>query len=183
MQPSATLSPVGERAGVRGQVGVLALQGDFDAHLKALHRAGRGAIEIRTPQDLARVHELILPGGESTTQHKLIELGGLRAPLEDFVRSGKPVFATCAGLILCARYGWLDVTVRRNAYGRHIESFECLDDSGTRRMIFIRAPRIERVGSDVEVLATLDGEPVLVRQHNVTGACYHPELATPVSSL
>ncbi len=159
--------------------GVLALQGGFGAHLRTLGSAG---IEVRTPRDLEQVEALVLPGGESTTQTRLIELGGLFAPLETFVRSGKPVFATCAGLILCARYGWLDVTVRRNAYGRQVDSFEALDDSGTRRLVFIRAPRIERVGASVEVLATLRGEPVLVRQGNVTGACYHPELCDLPSS-
>jgi len=153
--------------------GVLALQGGFQAHLKAL---GPGAIEVRTPEDLAGVGSLVLPGGESTTQAKLIELGGLKGPLDAFVASGKPVLATCAGLILCARYGWLDVGVKRNAYGRQVDSFEAVDDSGTRKLVFIRAPRIERVGPSVEVLATLNGEPVLVRQGNVTGACYHPEL-------
>jgi 5'-phosphate synthase pdxT subunit len=157
---------------MRGQVGVLALQGGFQAHL----RASPGSIEVRAPSDLEHIDGLILPGGESTTQHQLIELGNLRAPLERFVRSGKPVFATCAGLILCARYGWLDVSLRRNAYGRQVHSFTALDDSGTRRLIFIRAPRIEQVGPKVEVLATYRTEPVLVRSGNVTGACYHPEL-------
>lgn len=160
-------------SGSRTVAGVLALQGGFQAHLR---RLGPQAIEVRTPADLARVSSLVLPGGESTTQAKLIELGGLRAPLEEFVHSGMPVFATCAGLILAARWGWLDVTVKRNAYGRQVDSFEALDDSGTRRLIFIRAPRIERVGAGVEVLATLKGEPVLVQQRNVTGACFHPEL-------
>ena len=158
--------------------GVLALQGGYQAHL----RANPGAIEIRGPGELETVDALILPGGESTTQHKLIELGGLRDPLERFVRSGKPVLATCAGLILAAKYGWLDVDVTRNAYGRQVDSFEALDDSGTRRLVFIRAPRIDRVGPGVEVLATLKGEPVLVRQGNVTGACFHPELCPPVTA-
>jgi 5'-phosphate synthase pdxT subunit len=152
--------------------GVLALQGGFGAHLRATN-----GVEVREPRDLENIDALVLPGGESTTQHKLIELGGLREPLEQFVRSGKPVFATCAGLILCARYGWLDITVQRNAYGRQIDSFVALDDSGTRKLVFIRAPRIEKVGPQVEVLASYQGEPVLVRQGNVTGACYHPELA------
>ena len=154
--------------------GVLSLQGGFQAHLRSL---GPGAIEVRAPKDLERIDSLVLPGGESTTQHKLIELGALREPLERFVRSGKPVLATCAGLILCAQYGWLDVSVKRNGYGRQVESFEALDDSGTRKLVFIRAPRIERVGPADEVLATWRGEPVLVRQGNVTGACYHPELS------
>ncbi len=153
--------------------GVLALQGGFQAHLEAL---GPGAIEVRTAADLARVSALVLPGGESTAQAKLIALGGLEPALHELVASGRPVLGTCAGLILCARYGWLDVGVQRNAYGRQVDSFVALDDSGTRRLVFIRAPRIERVGPSVEVLATLKGEPVLVRQGNVTGACYHPEL-------
>ena len=164
--------PQGQRAGVRGRTGVLSLQGGFGAHL----RANPGAIEVRCPADLERCDALILPGGESTTQHQLIGLGGLGEPLNAFVRSGKPVFATCAGLILAARYRWLDVDVTRNAYGRQLDSFVTHDDSGTRRLVFIRAPRIEEVGPQVEVLATLKGEPVLVRQGNVTGACYHPEL-------
>ena len=158
------------------KTGVLALQGGFGAHL----RAHAGAIEVRTPGELERCDQLILPGGESTTQDKLIALGGLRSALDAFVRSGKPVFGTCAGLILCARYGWLDVSVTRNAYGRQVDSFEAMDDSGTRKLVFIRAPRIDRVGPGVEVLATLRGSPVLVRQGNVTGACYHPELTSTV---
>lgn len=156
--------------------GVLALQGGFGAHLAALGAAG---VEVRTAAELGQVDALVLPGGESTVQARLIERGGLRQALEQFVRSGKPVLATCAGLILCARYGWLDVSVQRNAYGRQVDSFEAMDDSGTRRLVFIRAPRIERVGEGVEVLATLKGEPVLVRQRNVTGACFHPELGSP----
>jgi 5'-phosphate synthase pdxT subunit len=158
------------------KTGVLALQGGFQAHLDAAARAGHEAVEVRHAVELEGLDTLVLPGGESTTQHKLIELGGLRPALDAFVASGRPVLATCAGLILSARYGWLDVAVRRNAYGRQIESFETLDDSGTRQLVFIRAPRIERVGQGVEVLATLHGEPVLVRQRNVTGACFHPEL-------
>jgi 5'-phosphate synthase pdxT subunit len=154
--------------------GVLALQGGFGAHLRSL---GPGAIDVRSAAELERCDSLVLPGGESTTQAKLIELGGLKPALDAFVASGRPVFATCAGLILCARFGWLDVSVTRNAYGRQADSFEAMDDSGTRRLIFIRAPRIDRVGAGVEVLATWRGSPVLVRQRNVTGACYHPELS------
>lgn len=156
--------------------GVLSLQGGFQAHLTALRALGIMAREVRTPRDLNGVQLLVLPGGESTTQHQLIELGGLHGPLSEHVRSGKPVLATCAGLILCARYGWLDVEVERNAYGRQLDSFEARDDSGTRALVFIRAPRITRVGPDTQVLATLKGEPVLVRAGNVTGATFHPEL-------
>jgi 5'-phosphate synthase pdxT subunit len=156
--------------------GVLALQGGFQAHLEALRARGEQAIEVRLPRHLDGVGQLVLPGGESTTQGMLIDRAGLRAPLEDFVRSGKPVLATCAGLILCARYGWLDVDVQRNAYGRQLDSFEATSDDGKHRLVFIRAPRITRVGAKVEVLATLKSEPVLVRQGNITGATFHPEL-------
>ena len=156
-----------------GRVGVLALQGGFQAHLLWL----RAGVEVRLPRDLEGLDALVLPGGESTTQGMLIERAGLRQPLDAFVRSGKPVFATCAGLILCARYGWLDVDVQRNAYGRQLDSFEAMSDDGKQRLVFIRAPRITRIGRNVEVLATLNKEPVLVRQRNVTGATYHPELA------
>jgi 5'-phosphate synthase pdxT subunit len=162
------------RSFVQGErVGVLALQGGFQAHLEAL--GGRG-VEVRLPKHLDGLDALVLPGGESTTQGMLIHRAGLRGALEDFVRSGKPVLATCAGLILCARYGWLDVDVQRNAYGRQLDSFEALSDDGAHHLVFIRAPRITRTGHKVEVLATLNGEPVLVRQGKLTGATFHPEL-------
>jgi 5'-phosphate synthase pdxT subunit len=157
--------------------GVLALQGGFGAHLEALRARGEPAVEVRLPRHLSGLEALVLPGGESTTQAMLIERAGLRAPLEDFVRSGKRVLATCAGLILCARFGWLDVDVQRNAYGRQLDSFEATSDDGQHRLVFIRAPRITRIGPKVSVLATLKSEPVLVRQGNVTGATFHPELA------
>jgi 5'-phosphate synthase pdxT subunit len=170
----AAAAIAGLASGRSGPVGVLALQGGFQAHLQWLG----GGVEVRLPRDLEKLDALVLPGGESTTQGMLIDRAGLKKPLEDFVRSGKPVFATCAGLILCARYGWLDVDVERNAYGRQLDSFEALSDDGKQRLVFIRAPRITRVGAGVEVLATLNNEPVLVRQRNVTGATYHPELAS-----
>lgn len=155
--------------------GVLALQGGFQAHLRLL---APHAVEVRNTNDLTSIDRLILPGGESTAQHKLIEAARLLEPLCRFVESGKPVFATCAGLILCARFGWLDVSVKRNAYGRQLDSFEALDDAGSRHLVFIRAPRIGTVGPQVQVLATLRGEPILVSSKNVTAACYHPELST-----
>jgi 5'-phosphate synthase pdxT subunit len=166
-------------------VGVLAVQGGFAAHEAALARAGLVARQVRAAADLAGLDGLVLPGGESTTQLRLIARHGLEGPLAELVASGKPVLATCAGLILAARdvtprqpsYGWLDVAVDRNAFGRQLDSFEADDDAGARHLVFIRAPRITRVGKGVEVLATLRGEPVLVRRGRVVGATFHPELA------
>jgi 5'-phosphate synthase pdxT subunit len=166
-------------------IGVLALQGGFEAHEAALARAGVSFRRVRSAAELATVGGLILPGGESTTQLRLIGRHGLEGPLAAFAASGKPILATCAGLILAAKrvspeqpsFGWLDVAVDRNAYGRQLDSFESDDDSGTRHLVFIRAPRIAQVGRGVEVIATLRGEPVLVRRGRVVGATYHPELA------
>jgi 5'-phosphate synthase pdxT subunit len=165
-------------------VGVLAVQGGFAAHEAALAGAGVIAREVRGPADLAGLDGLVLPGGESTTQLRLIARHGLEGPLAELVGSGKPVLATCAGLILAARrvqpdqpsFGWLDVTVDRNAWGRQLDSFEADDDAGARHLVFIRAPRILAVGRGVEVLARLRGEPVLVRAGRIVGATYHPEL-------
>jgi 5'-phosphate synthase pdxT subunit len=166
-------------------VGVLALQGDFAAHAAALEALGHRAVEVRTAAELERLDGLVLPGGESTVQLKLIAREGLAEPLDAFVRSGRPVLATCAGLVLSSRavtnpeqhaFGWLDVAVARNAWGRQLDSFEAVSDSDDLPLVFIRAPRITRVGAGVEVLATFRGEPVLVRQGNVTGATFHPEL-------
>jgi pyridoxal 5'-phosphate synthase pdxT subunit len=175
---------------VAGAVGVLALQGDFAAHGQALARAGLPFRPVRAPADLADLHGLVLPGGESTTQLRLLERHGLAGPLRAFVAAGRPVFATCAGLILAARevqgpvqpsFGFLDVAVARNAWGRQVDSFEATADDGVTELVFIRAPRILRLGPEVEVLARLAGEPVMVRQHNVVGATFHPELGTGTS--
>jgi 5'-phosphate synthase pdxT subunit len=168
-------------------VGVLALQGGFDAHLRALADAQLDARPVRAAGDLAGLRGLVLPGGESTTQLRLISRHQLEGPLRDLVARGVPVLATCAGLILAARavdpaqpsFGWLDVAVARNAWGRQKDSFEADDDAAARRLVFIRAPRVTAVGPGVEVLATYRGEPVLVRQKSVTGATFHPELAGP----
>jgi 5'-phosphate synthase pdxT subunit len=168
-------------------VGVLAVQGGFAAHARALEGAGLMARAVRTPDELGRLDGLVLPGGESTAQWRLLGRHGLAGPLRAFVASGAPVLATCAGLILLATevtepaqpsFALLDVTVARNAWGRQLDSFEALADDGRTPLLFIRAPRIRRVGRALTVLATLAGEPVLVRQGNVTGATFHPELTS-----
>jgi 5'-phosphate synthase pdxT subunit len=167
------------------RIGVLALQGDFAAHARALAALGHDVRLARRPADLDRVEGLVLPGGESTTMLRLLESSGLAAPVVRLIRDGAPVLATCAGLILLARkvtgpdqtsFGLLDVTVARNAWGRQVDSFESWSDRGGLPLVFIRAPRIRDVGEGVEVLDTFDGEPILVRQGNMVGATFHPEL-------
>lgn len=173
------------------RIGVLALQGGYAAHLRSLADLGHMAEEVRYAEQVPALDGLVLPGGESSTNILLMERFGLWQPLDEFARSGKPVFATCAGLILIARevenppqksFGWLDVTVSRNAWGRQVESFQAMADDGVTPLMFIRAPRITRVGPGVEVTATLDGEPIMVRQGNVHGATFHPEL-TPFRGI
>lgn len=170
-------------------VGVLALQGGFAAHVRALRRVGFDAVEVRSPQMLEGIGGLVLPGGESTTQLKLIDSAGLRQGLDEFVQRGSPVLATCAGLILAARevteptqasFGWLDIAVRRNAYGRQLDSFEAISSAG-RPLIFIRAPRVIAHGPDVEICDTYGDDPVLVRQGSFWGATFHPELSDDTS--
>jgi 5'-phosphate synthase pdxT subunit len=169
----------------------LALQGAFESHCRALAQLGHEVREVRVAEQLDDLDGLVLPGGESTTMLKLARWGGLEAHLNAFAATGKPVLGTCAGLILSARevvdpeqqsYGWLDVKVQRNGYGRQLDSFEATSDGG-QPLVFIRAPRILSVGPDVEQLDSLDGEPILVRQGNVYGACYHPELVDPPQLL
>ena len=176
-------------------IGVLALQGGFAAHVERLGALGHAAFEARTARDVARAAGLVLPGGESSAQLLLIERFGLGPAIRDLAESGRPVLATCAGAILAATgvtsprqtsFALIDIDVERNAYGRQRASFEAISDPGksltrddgdTRLpLVFIRAPRIVRVGPDVRVLATLKGEPILVRQGNVTAATFHPEL-------
>jgi pyridoxal 5'-phosphate synthase pdxT subunit len=162
-------------------IGVLALQGDFEAHARALEETGAEAREVRTAADLEGLDGLVLPGGESTTIGLGIEREALAGPLRDFVESGRPVLATCAGLIILDRehLGLLDVTARRNAFGRQLHSFEAdleLDGLGPLRAVFIRAPWVEEQGAGVEVLAAIDGHPVAVRQDNVLAVAFHPEL-------
>lgn len=169
-------------------VGVLALQGDFREHCAAARAAGLEPRELRQRGDFAGIRGLVLPGGESTTMLRLLEIDDLFGPLREVVQSGVPVLATCAGLILLANevrnpaqrsLGLLDVTVDRNGYGRQIASATVpitgAVPAGTTG-VFIRAPRIVRVGPEVEVLARRDDDPVLVRSGNVLGACFHPEL-------
>ena len=175
------------------KVGVLALQGAFREHREVLDALGIECVEVRVPEHLGGVDALILPGGESTTMTRLLDTSGLREPLEGMLRDGLPALGTCAGLILMAvevldgradqvPLGALDVTVRRNAYGRQRDSFEVeLDVAGIAgpsfRGVFIRAPVVERVGCDVEVLAEYAGEPVLLRSGAVWGSTFHPELS------
>lgn len=180
----------GEPTGVKAPVGVLALQGDFARHAEALARAGRDSREVRRPEELGSVSGLVLPGGESTTFLKFFEREpGWRESLREFVESGKPVLATCAGLILLASrvenpaqpsLGVVDVDIVRNAYGRQLDSFvgAATDARGeAMEAVFIRAPKISRIGPGVEVLARERGDPVLVRDGNVYGATFHPELS------
>lgn len=162
-------------------VGVLALQGGFSNHLDKLRDLGASGKEVRVPADLADLDALVLPGGESTTMTLGIEREGLAEPISEFVRSGKPVLATCAGTILLddSHLSLLDIGCERNAYGAQTHSFEGpVKLAGGHEFpgVFIRAPKIVRVGDDVEVVATLDGVPVGVRSGAVTAYTFHPEL-------
>jgi 5'-phosphate synthase pdxT subunit len=175
------------------KVGVLALQGASKRHAEALTALGALAVEVRTPDDLSGIDGIVLPGGESTTMSKLLALSALFDPLAERLADGMPAFGTCAGLILLSSeildgrpdqrsFGVLDVAVRRNAFGRQVDSFETelavegLAGGGF-PAVFIRAPAIERVGEGVEVLATVDGRPVLCRQGPILAAAFHPELS------
>jgi 5'-phosphate synthase pdxT subunit len=170
-------------------VAVLALQGDFEAHRRKLTELGIASFEARRPGELDGAAGLILPGGESTTLWKFFEFEPWEAALEGFAGSGRPILGTCAGAILLASevtnpvqkgLGLIDIGVERNGYGRQRDSFVGEVDApalgGRLPAVFIRAPRIRRVAAGVEVLATLRGEPVLVRQGNVVAATFHPEL-------
>jgi pyridoxal 5'-phosphate synthase pdxT subunit len=170
---------------------VLALQGDVVEHIAAFERAGAHAIEVRAATDLSRVDALIVPGGESTTVMKLLERAALAAPIVQRVRAGMPLWGTCMGMIVAAReiagadqpsLGLIDITVRRNAFGRQNESAEVdlrIDTLGPKPFpaIFIRAPWIERCGPQVELLAERDGHGVMVREGNVLATSFHPELS------
>ncbi len=175
---------------VNMQVGVLALQGAFAAHSECLTSIGVQSVEIRTPEQLGSVDALLMPGGESSTMSQLLESSGLFDPIAARIADGMPVFGTCAGMILLASeildgrsdqrsFSAIDISVRRNAFGRQVDSFEANIDSsvGEFHGVFIRAPRIERVGVGVEVLGSINDEPVLVRQGNVLAASFHPELS------
>jgi 5'-phosphate synthase pdxT subunit len=170
------------------KIGVLAVQGDVREHAAVLRRLGADVVEVRKPEHLEGLDGLVIPGGESTAISRLMQLYGLWEPVAAFAR---PIFGTCAGMILLAQdavdaapgqpfLGKADVVVRRNAFGRQVASFEAeldlCDDAVPLRGVFIRAPRIEQLGEGVEVLAELDGAPVLVREGDVLLAAFHPEL-------
>ncbi|HUX21600.1 MAG TPA: pyridoxal 5'-phosphate synthase glutaminase subunit PdxT [Spirochaetia bacterium] len=170
-------------------VGILGLQGDFEKHFKVVERIGATPRIVVSPKEIEGIDSLIIPGGESTTMGKLMVNFRLLEPLRERVRSGMPVFGTCAGMILLAtdilgsdqpRIGLLDVEVSRNAYGRQIESFEA--DVPVSfipepvRGVFIRAPKITRLGSGVETLGRFEEAPVLIRQKNILACSFHPEL-------
>jgi len=170
------------------KAGVLALQGDFREHAAMFAAADATPVFVRTPEDLAAVDCLAIPGGESTTIAKLARDHGLVEPIRARVAEGMPMLGTCAGMIVMARrveggeplLSLLDVTVRRNAYGRQVDSFESdveVRDVGPVRAVFIRAPVVAEVGAGVEVLAEHDGRPVVVRQGNLLAAAFHPEIA------
>ncbi|MET0305452.1 MAG: pyridoxal 5'-phosphate synthase glutaminase subunit PdxT [Solirubrobacterales bacterium] len=170
-----------EARGLR--VGVLAIQGGFEAHLAMLRGLGAVVSEVRVPPDLADLDGLVIPGGESTTMVKGIELAGLGPAIRTHHEEGRPVFGTCAGMIVCDEdhLGLLDVTTRRNAFGRQLQSFEAdlgIEGIGEEplRAVFIRAPWVERHGPGVEVLATYGEHPVAVREENVLACAFHPEL-------
>ena len=164
-------------------IGVLAIQGDFEAHSRLLERLGARAREVRVPADLEGLDGLVIPGGESTTMTLGIEREGLAEPLRELVLSGRPVLGTCAGLIMLDRshLGLLDVEAERNAWGRQVKSFEADLDvpalGGRLRGVFIRAPWVSDHGDGVEVLAEVDGHPVAVRQGDVLAVAFHPEAA------
>ena len=176
------------------KVGVLALQGDVAEHASALADCGAHVVEVRVPGHLGGLDGLVLPGGESTTMSMLLERAGLFEPLAERLGDGMPAFGTCAGMILLAcdvldgrpdqrSFAAVDIGVRRNAFGRQVQSFEAeldvagLSPGGPFDAVFIRAPAVERVGPAVEVLASVDGRPVLCRQGRVLVAAFHPELS------
>lgn len=178
-------------------VGVLALQGAFAAHQERFADLGIHAPAVRTADQLARVDALVIPGGESTTMSHLMRTNGLFDPIADRITAGMPVFGTCAGMIMCATevfdrrpdqrsFGAIDLSVRRNGYGRQLASFEAdlvVQGLGAPfHAVFIRAPLVERIGAEVDVLAEHDGVPVLVRHRACTVASFHPEL-TPDARL
>lgn len=171
-------------------VGVLALQGAFAAHAECLQSLGVATREIRTTHELAGVDALLMPGGESSTMSQLLDSSGLFDAISDRIAQGMPTFGTCAGMILLANeildgrddqrsFSAIDIAVRRNAFGRQVDSFEASisTEVGEFHGVFIRAPRIERVGPDVRVIGKLGEEPVLVQQGHVLAASFHPELS------
>jgi 5'-phosphate synthase pdxT subunit len=166
------------------RVGILALQGDFEAHAKIVRGLGAEPVEVRVPSDLAQLDALIIPGGESTVMTLGIEREGLAEPLRALAAAGTPILGTCAGMIMLDRdhLGLLDVAARRNAFGRQLHSFEAdLEltgvEGGPVHAIFIRAPWVDDPGPEVEVLARIDGHPVAIRQGSLLAVAFHPELS------
>jgi pyridoxal 5'-phosphate synthase pdxT subunit len=172
------------------KVGILAVQGDYEAHAAALARAGAEPVLVRTPGDMHDIDALILPGGESTTQLQFLREEGLEQAIHDFAKEKRPIFGTCAGAILLANkvtnppqesLGLADITVERNAYGRQLSSAVRTGESHISpepiEMVFIRAPIIAKAGRGVKVLAEYNGDPVLVQQGNILIATFHPELS------
>jgi 5'-phosphate synthase pdxT subunit len=172
----------------RPRVGILAIQGDVEAHARVLERLGAEALRVRRAEDLEGLDALILPGGESTTISKGLDRLGLYEPIQAFARSGRPVLGTCAGAVLLAKQvenhpvrslGLLDVVAVRNAYGTQVDSFATRADDGPEaglECVFIRAPQLRRPGPEVEVLARVEGWPVWIRQGTVMATTFHPEL-------
>ena len=164
-------------------VGVLALQGDFEAHAETLRRLGAAVREVRAPEEMEGLDALVIPGGESTTIGKMIGSAGLEPALRSHFEATRPILGTCAGMIVCdaEHLGFLDATVRRNAFGRQLQSFEAdleVEGAGDEplRAVFIRAPWVERHGPGIEVLASYGGHPVAIREGNVLACAFHPEL-------
>lgn len=177
------------------KIGVSAVQGDFHAHISALQQCGVEAVEVRLPAHLEQVDGLVIPGGESTAIIKMMRLYGLDSAIRERSEQGMPIYGTCAGLIVMAKQiadypeqpclGLLDIVVRRNAFGRQVDSFETklniADVPGDPMVaVFIRAPYVQSVGAGVEVLAEVDRHPVLVRQGHLLGGAFHPELTNDV---
>ena len=170
-------------------IGVLGMQGAVREHLKSLHQCGSEGLTIKNPLDLEKVDGLIIPGGESTTIRRLLDTSKLTQPVIEFARAGKPVFGTCAGLILLAKklisgqthnLGLMNITAERNSFGRQVDSFEAkLDIKGIAdnfNAVFIRAPHIAKVEDGVDILASLEDRIVMVKEKNLLGCSFHPEL-------
>jgi 5'-phosphate synthase pdxT subunit len=181
--PSSSAVPPEAGVTSRLRIGVLASQGDFAAHAEMLRSLGAEPVEVRNPDELARLDGLVIPGGESTTITKAIERDELEPAIRAHAEAGRPILGTCAGMIVCDRehLGLVDAIAERNAFGRQIASFEVeleIDGLGPDplRAVFIRAPRIVSHGDDVEVLASVDGHPVAVRQGQIVLCAFHPEL-------
>jgi pyridoxal 5'-phosphate synthase pdxT subunit len=176
-------SPPQRSGAERLRIGVLASQGDFAAHVEMLRSLGAEPVEVRTAEKIRDLDGLVIPGGESTTIMKAIERDGLEPAIRAHADSGLPILGTCAGMIVCDRehLGLVDATARRNAFGRQIASFEVELEVGglgpdPMRAVFIRAPWIDEHGAEVEVLASVDGRPVVVRQGQIVLCAFHPEL-------